>query len=274
MIGICFNLQFPIRPPFEKFSNSPIKSGIHLFARKFRSGIEIALEQSKSNRFNNYLRGSYMAVFRKNYTGIISSILIFSFSGCGSDSAKDVADASKNLARAPGLVGIWKSTCDTFGPLGSSGRALFEFEPLIYRKQILMYADPQCATAMGKVLYTGEFTLGNTDDLAEDARRVDFTPKKLHVSASTESGVSAMNLAAMCGIKDWVLNQERDVTEAAVAGNCLFAEKVGVAQFDIFSMNDQTLKFGNSFLLGSVTDVASRPTKLSDRALTKAEKLE
>ena len=215
-----------------------------------------------------------MAVFRKNCTGVISSILIFSFSGCGSDSAKDVADATKNLARAPGLVGIWKSTCDTFGPLSSSGRSLFEFEPLIYRKQILMYADAQCATAMGKVVYTGEFALGNTDDLAENARRVDLTPKKLHVTATTESGVSAMNLAAMCGIKDWTLNKEREVTEAAVAGNCLFAEKVGVTQFDIFAMDDQTLKFGKSFLLGSVTDVASRPTKLSDRTFSKAEKLE
>ena len=127
---------------------------------------------------------------------------------------------------------------------------------------------------MGKVVYTGEFALGNTDDLAENARRVDLTPKKLHVTATTESGVSAMNLAAMCGIKDWTLNKEREVTEAAVAGNCLFAEKVGVTQFDIFAMDDQTLKFGKSFLLGSVTDVASRPTKLSDRTFSKAEKLE
>ena len=195
--------------------------------------------------------------------------------GCGSDSSDDVADAGRNLARAPDLQGAWVSTCDGFGvgPLQLSGKAYYAFEPLQYKKKIALYADKQCATQNAEVRYTGEFNIGNSDDLPEGQNRVDLVPKTIVVKATSQAGVDALNAAKLCGVSDWTINASRDVTAAAKQGDCL-AERIEATQYDVYSLDDKTLRFGSAYLLGAPTKAESRPSKLNERVFQPSEKWE
>lgn len=192
---------------------------------------------------------------------------------CGSDDSDDVVDAGRNLARAPELQGAWVSTCDAYGPLKLSGKAYYAFEPLRYKKKIAIYSDDACAKQTAEVRYTGEFKVGNSDDLPEGLNRVDFTPKTLVVKPTSEEGAKALNATKLCGISDWKIDASRDVTQAAKQGNCL-AEKLEVTQFDVYSLDDKTLKFGSTYLLGAPTKAENRPSQLNERAFQTTDKWE
>jgi hypothetical protein len=193
--------------------------------------------------------------------------------GCGSDSSDDVADAGRNLARAPDLQGAWVSTCDTFGPLNLSGKAFYAFEPLRYKKKIALYDDKQCATQNAEVRYTGEFKIGNSDDLPDGQNRVDLTPKTIVVKPTTEKGVTAFNTAKLCGVSDWAVGVSRDVTAAAKQGDCL-SEKIEATQYDVYALDDKTLKFGSAYLLGAPTKSENRPSQLNERVFQPTDKWE
>jgi hypothetical protein len=192
---------------------------------------------------------------------------------CGSDDSDDVADAGRNLARAPELQGAWVSDCDAYGPLKLSGKAFSAFEPLRYKKKIAIYSDNACATQTAEVRYTGEYKIGNSDDLPRGLNRVDFTPKTLVVKPTSDEGAKALNALKLCGISDWKVDASRDVSQAAKKAGCL-AEKLEVAQFDVYSLDDNKLKFGSTYLLGAPTKAENRPSQLNERVFQTTDKWE
>jgi len=207
------------------------------------------------------------------YATLLIAGLAGAIVGCGSDSSDDIGDAGRNLARAPDLQGAWVSTCDTFGPLSLSGKASYSFEPLRYKKKIAVFADKQCVTQNAEIRYTGEFKIGNSDDLPDGQNRVDLTPKTIVVKATTQAGADALNASKLCGVSDWAVNASRDVTAAAKQGNCL-AERIEATQFDVYSQSDKTLRFGSAYLLGAPTKAENRPSQLNERVFQPSEKWE
>jgi|GEM_PF-4070133 len=196
---------------------------------------------------------------------------LMALAACSSDDKDDASRAGKNLTREPGLQGYWASSCDKLELLSSSGKAFYAFAPATYSKKVAVYSDTNCATQTSQIVYSGDFKIGNDDDL-EGVDRVDFVPTKATVKALTEAGVNALNAVNLCGIKDWALNAERDVSVAAKNG-CL-TEKVGVAQYDVYHLEDKKLQFGSAYVLGAPTDVKNRSAELNQRVFQPTEKWE
>jgi hypothetical protein len=201
---------------------------------------------------------------------LLSVIAIAGLNACGADSSDDVVDAAKNLKNEPKLQGKWTSECSAVGVLDTSGKATYLFEPLRYEKTLMIYKDTNCSETLAVAQYKGEFLLGDGKDLDAGVTRINLTPKTLTLKANSEAGVNAMNLAKFCGVTDWKVNEERDVTAGATDGKCL-TEAIGREQFDVYSLKDEKLTFGSAYVTGAPNDNAKRPTKLSDKALVPAK---
>ena len=189
---------------------------------------------------------------------------------CGTKTADDVSQAGKNIAGEPGLQGKWTSSCGKVEALKTSGKSTYIFEPLKYEKNLMFYKDANCSEAMGNAKYKGEYKIGSGDDLEGGAKRIDLIPKTLTMSANTQAGVDALNLIKFCGISDWALNQERDVTNSANGGKCLI-ENMNESQYDIFTLNSDKLTFGSTFLFGAPTKEENRPKKVGSQTLVPAQ---
>ena len=82
-----------------------------------------------------------------------------------------------------------------------------------------------------------------------------------------------MNGVKLCGISDWKVDASRDVSQAAKQADCL-AEKLEVAQLDVYSLDDKKLKFGSTYLLGAPTNAENRPSQLNERVFQTTDKWE
>ncbi len=195
---------------------------------------------------------------------------LLAFSSCSTKDTNDVAQAGKNVAKEPGLQGKWSTACGSAGAFDASGKSTYIFEPLKYEKSLNLYKDSSCNETLAIARYEGEFKVGSGDDLADGVKRVDLTPKKLILKANSEGGVKAMNLIKLCGISDWALNTERDVTAGAVDGKCL-SEPINQVQYDVYKLADNKLSFGKTFITGAPNKEEQRPTKVSDQVLVPAQ---
>ncbi|MES2965063.1 MAG: hypothetical protein V4760_14350 [Bdellovibrionota bacterium] len=89
-------------------------------------------------------------------------------------------------------------------------------------------------------------------------REVDITVTSVRVKPVTETGVGILNLRAFCGMTDWEVGVERDVT-GATGGRACFP-KLPKTFYDIFSIEEGKLYFGK----GDISSVQTRP-QLIDR---------
>ena len=191
-------------------------------------------------------------------------------SACGSDSADDVKKSVSNLTGESELQGKWTTTCGKAGVLDASGKSTYIFEPLRYEKALNIYKDDQCNETLAVATYKGEFKIGTGEGLAEGVKRIDVTPKTLILKANSKAGVAAMNLISVCGINDWAVNVERDVSVAAKGGKCL-SETIDTPQYDVYTLGNDQLKFGATLVLGAPTSEDQRPTKVNETALVPAK---
>ena len=203
-------------------------------------------------------------------TSALCAALLGALVGCGSDSSDDVSDSAKNLTREPSLQGAWVSTCDTAKPLEASAKATFRFGPLRYEKSILLFKDGGCTQELAKAVYRGEFKIGRATDLKEGLNRIDLNPKTLAITASTQAGVDALNLINLCGITDWALGQERDVTAGAADGKCL-TERINQTQYDVYRLEEKKLTFGSIFVFGAPVQIDKRPTDIGNKVFVLAK---
>lgn len=168
--------------------------------------------------------------------------------GCG-DAVKDAKDQAGEIvdsARAADLQNRFQDEkCHeslALKVIGASQRNSFEFDGLSVSKQEQYFAEGDCKGDVAiDVYYKGDYKKG--EQVQDNVHQLDLTFGAAIVVPRTEAGVKALNTFNLCGISDWAIGVERDVTSVSRDAKCPVA---GTPQsvFDIYSVQDGVLVFG------------------------------
>ncbi len=163
-------------------------------------------------------------------TAAISLALLTALTACKGNNASDNAAAVKNTVNAEGNAVIadanYESPCGK-GNIDNIGAVIYPSQQTEYditnptfTKKRFYYADTDCKTPAVSVLETGHLDVTGKSTKVNGALDVNFNFDKTIVIVQSEAAVSVLNLANSCGINDWALNTERDVSAQAASIKC------------------------------------------------------
>jgi hypothetical protein len=175
--------------------------------------------------------------------------LAFGLGAAGCNEADDVINGAGEVfdgARAANLQHRFQEEkCGEplgLAVIGASKRVIFEFDGRAASRNQQYYSEGDCKGDVAiDVYYKGQYSKG--DDVQENVSKIDLTFGTVVVVPRNEEGVKALNAFNLCGISDWAIGQERDVTSASRDAKCPVD---GTPQnvFDIYSVQDNVLVFG------------------------------
>ena len=176
-------------------------------------------------------------------------------------------ESEKEVTKAQ-LEGQWVSACLPTGLTKQlihvqSQKQTFNF----YNnagETVELFSDANCQTSIGSATYTGPATVG-TPSAVDNANVVDLNYTNVSVVISNQSIIdgldASINPVAVCGSKQWVLNQPMDVTVAAAQGNSCPID-AAVQDFDILKTDGTSLHFGLADAAHDRKSDAARPIRL------------
>jgi|GEM_PF-3542197 len=122
--------------------------------------------------------------------------------------------------------------------------------------------DTKCA---GKALFTinatAKFDVGGELSTPTGAKEVDITPTKVTITLKTAEYVSMFAEYKLCGVSDWKIDTETDITTAS----CEDGEKMNDTIYDIFVVDGNKMTLGDKNGDKTGKTAALRPTTLSTK---------
>jgi hypothetical protein len=177
----------------------------------------------------------------------------------------DTDDKGKKAEEnAPALAGTWETECVENSALElSRSKREYSFNAVgDFDKTESYYAADDCGNA--DVVYTVKGTYddkGNSPD-NQDVTMINFTINEALVTVNSDTAIDAMNAVKLCGISDWAVGKETDVT-----GKDCMGSKVnkGDVIFEVYKLEDDNsdLYFGQNFVFLTETNASERPTDVN-----------
>jgi hypothetical protein len=174
---------------------------------------------------------------------IIAAILV---SGC----AKEIDGPAKPVDE---FQGVWQSNC-VKGQLARTLTAPVKFGVTQVTQleiqgtrltEISTVTSGECEGGDVEVIAEGEFERLKSAELTSDTSpaltELDLRIVSYHVRPVTEFGVRVMNLRNWCGISDWMIDHERDVTGRVGTKDCFSLRSLNT----VYSIEDGRLYFGD-----------------------------
>jgi hypothetical protein len=108
-----------------------------------------------------------------------------------------------------------------------------------------------------------EGTVQEKGDLPEDPKldMLNFSVSDVYITVNNEALKNTLNTTRFCGISDWAVGKERDVSGADCRG---FTIKRGDVIQEVVDDRDGTLYFGNNFAL-LLNNTNDRPTAIDEK---------
>jgi hypothetical protein len=179
----------------------------------------------------------------KFYAAIMAAILVGGCAKEGDGPAKAVDE----------FQGVWQSNC-VKGQLARTLTAPVKFGVTQVTQleiqgtkltEISSITSGDCEGGDVEVIAEGEFErLKSAESPPVDSAAItelDLNILTYHVKPVTEFGVRVMNLRKWCGISDWIINHERDVTAFVGTQDCFSLRSLNT----VYSIEDGRLFFGD-----------------------------
>jgi hypothetical protein len=196
---------------------------------------------------------------------VMSALAVLTLSACD-NSSDNIGDELDERAAEAESKGTWRSPCLDMS-LGwevvglDSQREDYEFTDDV-RKTIKLFNEDNCTDERIEITYSGDANVGN--ETAEGNNMLDLNFNRVTAKILNQETVDALNSAVVpsCGINDWQLNVERDVTAQAGQANCLIGPAVSV--YDIIKTGGSFIKFGVAEGDRDKSAPDRRPTRIND----------
>ncbi len=132
-----------------------------------------------------------------------------------------------------------------------------------------LYASRDCSGAEAfSFEESGELRIHEDQKTADSAVLVDFDYRKVELTISSQDGLVIANKIGVCNMKDWNVNDRRDVTGASEAVSC-YNIRVPRQEFNVYRIdNGNTLYFGTH---DKSNAPESRPTSIKTELKYTAE---
>lgn len=184
------------------------------------------------------------------------------------DTVHDIKNGVANLLKTGAIVGSWEGPCDKSEILNLGGRASLKFSPNDFQREVQLFGNDKCESFNISVITSGEFTLGSGEGYPEKVYPVDYHFNKVVVKPLTDAGVKALESGALCGVKDWKVNEEKDLTSVSGKLGCVLPAMPS-SVFDVVRVDDKTLKTGALGLPFAPNKAESRPKDVSNVTFTR-----
>lgn len=192
------------------------------------------------------------------------SILTALVATSGLVACQKAANEVQKIETRAKLLGSYYSECapseDKVLTAGSV-RTKYAFAGTEVSKTVQLFIGSGCQEKIGELKYTGGLDVQNPTG-PEDSNIVNFSYKKVTVKFDNQKAVDSVNsvLVASCGINDFQVNQEREITsQTKDSWTCPVPQPRPV--YDIAKIVEGKLQLGEG-VDAKKTSEQSRPTKL------------
>lgn len=214
-----------------------------------------------------------MKLNRQNCFGSAIAIcaLPMVFAACGKGANTDPVANMKEAGKDRALQeSIYKGEC-SLKPLQAlvtgirtggdtaikSAREQYQFVGANVTHVTNLYTTPDCSGAESLVFKEeGSFVIDESKTTADGGKYLDLTMKALTVDVNNADGLKIAQDSKLCGIQDWTLNANRDVTAAAERLTC-YSQPLPSSDATAYKLDGKTLVFGAKAIRNDV-----RPTHL------------
>lgn len=144
--------------------------------------------------------------------------------------------------------------------IGGSKRTGYKFSGKDVTRNEQYFSEGDCKDAVAvNVVYRGSYDKKN--EIQDNVHAIDMTFGKVLVTPLTDAGVKTLNTFNLCGVSDWAVGREVDVTGASRDAKC---PVIGTPQaiFDIYTTSDNQLFFGKGDD-GDKSAAEKRPTEIN-----------
>jgi hypothetical protein len=156
---------------------------------------------------------------------------------------------------------VFTAIATGFSASVKSSLEAYRFDGANVTRMTRFYQSPDCSgDAAVNFEEMGDFNLHKDQQTADLGRAIDIDYHTLKVQTLTNEGVAAANAIGLCGISDWSVNQQRDVTAQAKDVKCL-GTPLPRHNANIYRVDAGVLYLGAS--TANPTDPSQRPTSLS-----------
>jgi hypothetical protein len=117
-----------------------------------------------------------------------------------------------------------------------------------FAKRYNYYTDKACNTQIAQITYTG--TVAISDSHNEDSlnsRHFDTTFRRALVKATNEEGQKFLQTVNLCGVKDFPIGKDIEMTANTTQALCVLQTSNGVTYFDRAAIVDGTLRLATGY---------------------------
>ena len=184
----------------------------------------------------------------------VAALSATAFSAACSKHDASPAPAEKvQTQSAQDLQGSWKSTCSDAQLFGLSESSSLTVDGSKATQVTSTSAQGDCASTAVEVTQMATLTPTTVNGM----NHVDITVTSAKVKPLNETGVGILNLASFCGMTDWKVGEERDITQQSGGGRCY--PKLPKTYYNVYGIEDGKLYFGS----GDINHPEYRPTILN-----------
>lgn len=198
-----------------------------------------------------------------------AAALILGFTSCGTwkEKAKDAVD---NTNKAPELQNDWRGNCKDAGFLPLSAAVALKFGLTDFERKLKLSGDGDCNTVDVTIKYTGTYTVGEQNETQKSlsVRPIDLRYDKVIVVALTDKGKDVLNTANFCGVNDWKIYEEYNLSDKSRLTGCTLID-LPETQYDVFSTSGDQLRFGQTGITSATNNPSQRPTNIEGPGLSK-----
>ena len=173
-----------------------------------------------------------------------------------------------NLLRSGSIVGSWEGPCVKSDILNAGGRANLKFNSNDFKKEVLLFGNDKCDSMNISVLSSGEFSIGSGEGYADKVYPVDYKFTKITVTPLNQDGLDLLETGALCGVKGWVLNEEKDLTDVSGKLGCALTD-MRTTEFDVVRVEGNSLKTGKLGMFSAPAKPEDRPKDVADEVYTR-----
>lgn len=180
--------------------------------------------------------------------GTYGFLVVLAVAGCAprsSDRDGGIASVAKPVqplsSEHAQMIGIWRSNCMDASDAGLSQRERVEFTESRITRWLSIGSSGDCSTEYISATLSGHYSVSVVSSGALPA--IDFAVEMAVVRPLDVKAAGILNLARTCGLSDWRVNEERNVTERIGVEDC-FA-RYPKAMYTSYEFKGGALYFGS-----------------------------
>ena len=194
---------------------------------------------------------------------LLSTTLLVSSCGIINTAEK----GKKSEENAPELAGDWKSACVANSALKlSHTQRDFNFNAIgDFDKTESFFKDDLCDESFVTYQVMGTYDEKGENPENADIQMINFTVNEANLTADTGGAVTILNGLKFCGISDWKMGEERNITSQDCTG---FKVNKGDVIFESYKLEDNNsdLYLGQKFVFLAKDNSNERPKDVNKNA--------